>query len=308
MSDTPSTPDQPVVPQAPVPPPSPVAGAALPPPLPQAVAVPRNRARTGTIIGIVVGVVAGGGAVAGLLNMMGGDDAAAAEPTVLDVAPAPPTAPAIADAGPVATPITLPGPAVQPPVTTAAPGPSGPAGPDTTAPGIQPPATQTPTEPPEQQEPAPAPAGTVQMAAGISFAVPEGWEVLSSSEGYAAIGNGTTMVFVNVYSSANSASELLFDYQSVITNDLAGAEFGDIGTSEIYSNLVVDAAAFSYRGYAGQGQSGSTLVEGTAFGDVRFDGVGIVTDVMWVPTGEGGMDESDRADLNVVFESFVYGE
>lgn len=291
---------------------------ALPPPTPRATAAPRNNARTVAVIGLVVGVVAGAGAIAGLLNVsrnQGSDD-----PPELQISQPAPTAPAVPGAGPVAVPITLPGPAVQPAVTappvTAPPitgpsdtGPSG-TGPSVSTPatttggGIQPPAATTPAS-----TAAPAPSsGSVQMTGGVGFDVPAGWDVLDEGEAYAAIATSTAAIYVNIYPSAESASDVLFSYQSVLEGAVAGVEVTDVATAEVYSPLVVDAAAFSYRGFIGQGQSGSTAVAGTVFGDLRVDGVGIVTDVMYVPGADGSISDSDRAAISAFFSSFRYGE
>jgi hypothetical protein len=295
---------------------------ALPPPTPRAAAAPRNTARTAAVIGLVVGVVAGGGAIAGLLNIAR-TDGSGDDPPELQITQPAPTAPAVPGAGPVAVPITLPGPAVEPAVTTAptvtAPpitGPSDSAAPSVTTPsdsaapsvttggGIQPPATSAPAT-----TAAPSPtAGSVQMGAGVGFDVPAGWEVLSEDEAYAAIGTATAAIYVNLYSSAESASDVLFSYQSVLEGAVAGVEITDVAAAEVYSPLVVDAAAFSYRGFIGQGQSGSTAVAGTVFGDLRVDGVGIVTDVMYVPGADGTISDADRAAISAFFSSFRYGE
>jgi hypothetical protein len=275
------------------------------------------------VIGLVVGVVAGGGAIAGLLNVarnQGSDD-----PPELQISQPAPTAPAVPGAGPVAVPITLPGPAVEPAVTTApavtAPAVTAPpiTGPSDTAPdsapdtapetggGIQPPVTTPAVTTPAATTPAPT-SGSVQMAGGVGFDVPAGWEVLSEGEAYAAVGTSTAAIYVNLYSSAESASDVLFSYQSVLEGAVAGLEVTDVAAAEVYSSLVVDAAAFSYRGFIGQGQSGSTTVAGTVFGDLRVDGVGIVTDVMYVPGTDGSISDADRASINAFFSSFRYGE
>jgi hypothetical protein len=146
------------------------------------------------------------------------------------------------------------------------------------------------------------------MGRGVGFDVPAGWEVFSEGESYAAVGTGTAAIYVNLYSSAESASDVLFRYQSVLGEALAGVEVTDVAAAEVYSSVVVDAAAFSYRGFVGQGQSGSTAVQGTVFGDLRVDALGIVTDVMFVPGPDGSMSEADRAAVNAFFTSFRYGE
>ena len=301
MSDTPDTP-LPGANPAPFGPPT------LPPPVVQAVAVPRQKARSGAIIAAVVGVVAGGGAVAGLLNVARADDGGDDKAPIVIAQPAP-TAPAVPGAGTVPVPVTLPGPSVQPPVTTVAPATIAPD--DTTAPGggIQPPPGSGSTDETTPETAPPVATGdTVTMSDGIAFAVPDGWELLTSNETFAAISNGSASIYVNLVADVASASDVLFRYQEIVTGSVDSAEFTDVSTAEIYSNQVVDAAAFGYRGYVGQGQSGSTPVRGTVFGDLRVDGLAIVTDVMYVPGDDGEITESDNAGISAFFGSFQYGE
>ena len=310
---TPAPPPVQTATSTPVPP---SAGAPLlPPPVPQAATVARHKARSGAVIAAVIGVVAGGGAVAGVLNSARAEDTPTS-PAVVITQPAP-TAPATPGAGTVPTAVTLPGPSVAPTVsTTPATTPaSTPAAPDDTTPGFTPPGGSTPDtapvtapNPTPDEAPAVAVAETITMAEGISFGVPEGWTVVTSSEGFAVISDATVSVYVSLFAGATSSSEILFAYQSSLANSISGVELGEIGEMGIASNQIVDASIFTYTGYVGQGQSGSTPVDGVVFGEIRVDGLAIVTDIMYVPESDGSMDDGDGAGLEVFLRSFQYGE
>ena len=73
------------------------------------------------------------------------------------------------------------------------------------------------------------------------------------------------------------------------------------------ASTIIDTSRVEYHGVLSQDQFGSIPVYGTIFGDVRVDGLGLVTEVMLSDSEDGTLTDGEASDLQVLLASFQYG-
>jgi hypothetical protein len=213
---------------------------------------PAQKRKPGHIVvaaGAAVGVI--GGAL-GLIGMLKDEPKVAAAPGLVVTAPDPTLGPAIPDAP---APLVAPGPQVPASVVT------------TTIP----PATTT------TQAPAPAaPTGDEQTVTGdITVAVPGGWDVTNSSDGFVLVETSGAQFRVVTATGYADSVELAQDWVNKQMDEVQNLTITDSGAASLPSANVVSGYSLVYEGVLAT-QQGTLPVESVVLAYVTQDGVGVV--------------------------------
>jgi hypothetical protein len=199
--------------------------------------------------GAAVGVI--GGAL-GLIGMLKDEKPVAAAPGLVVTAPDPTLGPAVPD-GPA--PLVAPGPQVPASVVT------------TTIP----PATTTTVAPAP-----PAPTGDVQSVTGnIGVAVPDGWDVTSSSDGFVLLETSGAQYRVVTGSGYTDSVDLAQQWINGQMDEVQDLTVTDSGPATLPSANVVSGYTVVYEGVLAT-QQGTLPVESVVLAYVTQDGTGVV--------------------------------
>ncbi len=254
------------------------------------------------IVGVVVGILALGAvfffvgrAVAG-----GGESEPVAVPT---------------EAPGVLTPIPAPTqPSVEPIPSQSAPAPApGTPSPIPSQPSSEPipttPAPQPAPEPAPEPAPQPGPASgeTVDIGAGVTVAVPSGWEAGQLDGGgvvFAGTGGLAGLYLISVDPGVTGTDVASYWIFEVVSEQIAGLEVGQIESLPTEgSPSVISAAKVNYTGTVVT-QQGSIPVSGGVFTAVRGDGISLLMDVLAFPNADQSTEDAIKLIAETAFGSF----
>jgi len=152
-------------------------------------------------------------------------------------------------------------------------------------------------------DPAADPAASgqvVEIGAGITAAVPPGWEA-TAEEGSVAIGNADGGALLRLYEVpvGTTGPQLLSYYlQEVLSTEMTDLEMTTPEPLAIDVASITSAGVAVYRGtYVSQ--QGSTPLEGILYGFVRGDGTALVVDGYWAP-GTDLVEEIDAITISAI--------
>ena len=251
------------------------------------------------IVGVVVGILALGAVFFFVGRAVGGGG----EPEPVAV----PT-----EAPGVLTPIPAPTqPSVEPIPSQPAPAPGNPSPipsqpssepiPTTAAPQPAPEPAPAPAPEPDPQ-PGPASGQTVDIGAGVTVAVPSGWEAGQLDGGgvvFAGEGGLAGLYLISVDPGVTGTDVASYWIFEVVSEQIAGLEVGQIESLPTEgSPSVISAASVKYTGTVVT-QQGSIPVSGGIVTAVRGDGLSLLMDVLAFPNA----DESTEAAVRLIAES-----